>query len=226
LKDAVGRPLAEVFHIVNARTREPVENPVAKVLATGQIMGLANGTTLIARDGAEYLIADSAAPIQNDAGKAIGVVMVFRDVTAEHAAAEALRQSEERFSLAFRTSPYAITITRMEDGKFVEVNDAFASITGFSREEAIADTSVGLNLWVNPEDRKRVVSELLEQGVVNGWELPFRRRNGEILTGLFSAQILYLNGERCILSSINDITERKQAENGPSKVGSRTFAGR
>ena len=90
LAEATGRPLPEVYRIVNAQTRQPVVDPVAKVLETGAIVGLANHTALVARDGTKRQIADSAAPIRNAAGQTQGVVLVFRDVTQEYAAAEQL----------------------------------------------------------------------------------------------------------------------------------------
>ena len=83
LEEARGRPLAEVFQIINEETRKPVRNPVARVIVSGQIEGLANHTVLIARDGTERAIADSAAPIQDASGRTIGVVLVFRDITEE-----------------------------------------------------------------------------------------------------------------------------------------------
>ncbi|MBI2865148.1 MAG: PAS domain S-box protein [Chloroflexi bacterium] len=80
--EARGLPLADIFPIINEQTRETVENPVARTLATGQIVGLANHTALVARDGTERSIADSAAPIRDEAGVVLGVVLVFRDVSA------------------------------------------------------------------------------------------------------------------------------------------------
>ncbi len=80
---AAGRPLTEVFHIINEKTRQPCENPVEKVMATGGIVGLANHTALISRDGREISIADSGAPIRDKESKIIGVVLVFRDITAQ-----------------------------------------------------------------------------------------------------------------------------------------------
>ena len=123
-----------------------------------------------------------------------------------------LRQSEEKFAKSFQTSPYAIAITRLKDGKFIEVNDAFAAITGYSRAEVMAKSSIGLKLWVNEKDREEMVS-ILRQGLpVNGREFLFRKKNGEVMTGLFSARMSQLIQEPCVLSSIDDITERKQAE--------------
>ncbi|MBL4584974.1 MAG: response regulator [Pseudomonadales bacterium] len=83
-RDARGKPLSEVFNIINEKTRKPCENPVAKVLATGRIIGLANHTALISKDGAEHSIADSAAPIRNRDSEVIGTVLVFRDVTLKN----------------------------------------------------------------------------------------------------------------------------------------------
>jgi PAS domain S-box-containing protein len=140
------------------------------------------------------------------------MIASFVDITERKQAEEALKESEEKYSKAFQTSPYAITLTNVEDGKFIEVNDAYTSITGFTREEAISSSSIGLKVWVDIEDRKRVVSALLEGRNVADKEFLFRNKNGEIITGLFSADIIQLNGIPYILSSINDITTRKHAE--------------
>ncbi|MBI5565653.1 MAG: PAS domain S-box protein [Chloroflexi bacterium] len=134
------------------------------------------------------------------------------DIAERRQAAEALRQSEDKFSRAFQTAPYAITITRAEDGTFIEVNDTFTLITGFSRAEALADTSIGLKLWVNAEDRQSVVAALRASQAVMSQEYAFRKKGGEFITGLFSAQVIQLSQGLCILSSINDISERKQTE--------------
>jgi PAS domain S-box-containing protein len=98
-RSACGRPLDEVFRIVNEETRELVESPVIKVLREGKIVGLANHTVLIARDGREHAIEDSGAPVV-DAAKLIGVVLVFRDATAQRAAQRALLESEQRYRAA------------------------------------------------------------------------------------------------------------------------------
>jgi len=95
-EDAVGRPLENTFHIVNEQTRAPVENPVARVLREGVIVGLANHTLLIAKDGTERPIDDSAAPIRDRGENTVGVVMVFRDVTERRHAETALQDANTR----------------------------------------------------------------------------------------------------------------------------------
>ena len=123
-----------------------------------------------------------------------------------------LIESDEKYSKAFKTSPYVIIITQARDGKVIEVNDAFIAITGFSHEEALDGSSIGLNLWVNEEDRVKVVSDLIAGKAVVAKEYLFRIKNGTVITGLFSAQMINLRQEPCILSSINNITEQKKAE--------------
>jgi PAS domain S-box-containing protein len=124
----------------------------------------------------------------------------------------ALKETNEKYSKAFQSSPYSITITRAEDGKFIEVNDAFISISGFTKEEVLENSGVGLNMWVDIKEQEWVLSTLLDGNDVTGKEFLFKKKNGEIIMGLFSAKIIKLNNELCVISSINDITERKLAE--------------
>ncbi|HWA26278.1 MAG TPA: CHASE3 domain-containing protein [Lacunisphaera sp.] len=138
LADARGRPVAEVFRIVHGETRAPAVIPVDQVLATGQTLGLANHTTLIARDNTERAIADSAAPIRDADGRILGVVLAFRDVTVERMAQGALQASEERYRTLFSSIDEGFCIVELifdaqgspVDYRFLEVNPAFARQTG------------------------------------------------------------------------------------------------
>ncbi len=125
---------------------------------------------------------------------------------------QALKESNEKYLEAFKSAPYSITIVRITDGKFIEVNDVFISISGFTREEALNNSTVGLDIWVDKEERNWVISSLLDGRDVMGKEFLFKKKNGEIITGLFSAKIIKLNNELCIISSINDITMMKHTE--------------
>jgi len=98
LEEAQGLPLEQIFQIVNAFTREPVANPVQRVLEKGTIQGLANHTVLIAKGGSEYQIADSASPIRSDEGSITGVVLVFRDVTEQYHQEEVLDKQRRRLA--------------------------------------------------------------------------------------------------------------------------------
>lgn len=138
IAEAKGKPLLEVFNIINAQSRQPANDPVARVLETGQVVGLANHTALIARDGTELQIADSAAPIRNEKDEILGVVMVFSDVTEEYAMREAVKEAEIRFRQLFErmTSGLALHEIICDDSgkpvdyRFLEVNPAFEQLTG------------------------------------------------------------------------------------------------
>ena len=125
---------------------------------------------------------------------------------------EALRLSEELFSRVFRSSPIAITVTRMNDGKFIELNDTAIKLLRYTRNELIGHTSVELGLYVNPDDRKTLIEKLRAKGEVRDFETHFYDKKKNIIITRQSLQIFDLEGEKCILSVYEDITERKKAE--------------
>jgi PAS domain S-box-containing protein len=134
----------------------------------------------------------------------------LRDITERKQAEQALRESEEKFSRAFRHSPEVIVISSFKDGTMLEVNDTFLRLTGYSRDEIIGKKSAELNIWANMEDRNAMINILRENGIVNKEEYQFRMKTGEIRTWLFSAEIINIGNEPCILSVTTDITERKK----------------
>ena len=125
---------------------------------------------------------------------------------------EALRESEERFAKAFKISPYSYLIAGLEDGRIIEVNDAFTVISGFTREEAIGSSTLALKVWEDEKARQLMVSTIREGRTVSGLETRLRAKNGTMRTVLLFAQALRLGNKPCILSIIEDITERKRAE--------------
>jgi PAS domain S-box-containing protein len=134
--DAKGQPLVKVFHIVNEDSRQRVDNPAFRALRDGTIVGLANHTLLINRDGREFPIDDSAAPIRNEEGQVIGVVLVFRDVAERREHERALRVSEARKAAILRSSLDAI-ITVDGEGKMVDFNPAAEGLLSYSAAEAV-----------------------------------------------------------------------------------------
>ena len=137
---------------------------------------------------------------------------IIHDITDRTQAEEALRQSEEKFRLAFHTSPDSININRLTDGKYIDINEGFTRLTGYTREDAIGKGSIDLNIWYDLKDRQRLVETLQSQGYVKNFEARFRRKNGQIGVGLMSARVLRLDQKDVILSITRDITERKQVE--------------
>lgn len=121
--EALGQPVEEVFRIVNEYTRAEVENPVARVIRDGVIVGLANHTILLARDGAERPIADSGAPIRDEAGRIVGAVLVFRDQTQQREAESAIQRERDYFRAIMTASPMGMLVLDPEE-QIVEANPA------------------------------------------------------------------------------------------------------
>ncbi|MCX6004573.1 MAG: PAS domain S-box protein [Chloroflexi bacterium] len=123
-----------------------------------------------------------------------------------------VKAQEEKFTTAFHSSPYAIILIRMSDGIIFEVNDSFVNTTGYQYAEINGKTILDMHLWVREEDRLAVFSELAQGRDIHGVEYQFHNKAGEVLTGLFSANLVTINSDKCILASIGDITQRKRAE--------------
>jgi len=124
----------------------------------------------------------------------------------------ALRMSEEKFSKAFRSSPDAIIISTLNDGRFIEVNESCLRMFGYSQEEMIGNTAFDLGIWIKAEDRDRILQMLQQKGTFSQAEFQFQRKSKEIFPGLYAAEIFYLETVPCLLSTITDITALKQAE--------------
>jgi len=134
------------------------------------------------------------------------------DITERKHAEEALQASENRFSVAFNSNPMLATISVLENGRFLAVNDSFITMTGYSREEAVGHTALELNLWPDPEDRRRVMERLQKESRVRDFEAGIRLKNGDERILLLSVEKIELDGQICLLHVANDVTDRKRAE--------------
>jgi PAS domain S-box-containing protein len=134
------------------------------------------------------------------------------NISEQKKATRELIESEEKFSLVFQNSPFAILITDHETGKIIDVNPAFTIISGHERDEVIHKTTVDLHVWKDLGDRELVLDLLSRGHKVIGQEYEFVKKNGEIIYGLYSADFIQLKGKTYILSSIDDITVRRQRE--------------
>ncbi|RMH71121.1 MAG: PAS domain S-box protein [Cyanobacteria bacterium J007] len=135
-----------------------------------------------------------------------------REISIRAATEGALRVSEEKFSKAFRSSPDAIALTRLSDGRYLDVNESFSLLTEYSRSEAIGRTPGELNLWVDPEMPQFVRQRLQEDGAIRNCEIAYRSQSGKIRTVLLSAERIRVGGEECLLAVSKDISDRKAAE--------------
>lgn len=144
-------------------------------------------------------------------GVYIGSIAVISDITARKEAEEKLRLSEERFSRAFYTSPAGLSITRLEDGTFIDVNDAFLRMFDLSRAETIGQRSTDLQM-VSPEIRRGVTKRTAYQVTPGEHELTVTARSGRSVEMLYSSRPIEIDNQLCIVTTMIDITERKRAE--------------
>ena len=123
-----------------------------------------------------------------------------------------LRESEEKFSKAFRRSPLAFTLARLVDHRFVEVNDTFENYTGWERDDVLGRTFSEIEFWVNDSQESTFLAQLRAEGAVRDMEVLFRTKDGYVRTGLVSSEVIDLNGKPCALSLIADVTDAKEAD--------------
>lgn len=215
----------DIFNIINEVNGEKVENPACETLKTGEKIKVNEDLGIIAKDGRRHSIAVSSAPIKDNDGVIIGVVLVFRDVSEERLAKkklinseQMLISSEEKFRKIFSLSPVAIVISHIEDGVIVETNKAFSNFIGYSTDELIGNSSIDLKIWKTKAPRNRLVEAVLEQGEVQEFELENITKSGEVRISSISATLIDIDNKKCLISYAKDITERRKAEESLRKI--------
>ncbi len=213
--DAMGHHITEVFNIINETTRKVCTNPIAEVLRQGKIVGLANHTVLIARDGTEYCIADSGSPIRDAHEQIIGVVLVFRNVTEERYADIVLQASQEQFRRAVINAPIPIML-HAENGEVIAISDVWTEITGYTLADipttaAWTERAYGINKHLVMEDIEALYSM---HGRKNEGEYKVTTADSETRVWDFnSASVGNMpDGRRLAISMARDVTEKKDAE--------------
>jgi two-component system sensor histidine kinase/response regulator len=221
-QQATGRPLSEIFCMVNAETRQKVENPAYLVLKTGEKVGLTSKTLLLAQDGAEYLIADSASPIRNDKGHITGAVLVFRDVSQEYQLKSSVEENEEKYHTLFQAANDGILI--MDDLHFLDCNNKALEIFRCTRQEIIGKKPYQFSPEFQPDGRssqekalEKVQAAISNQSQLFEWK--HSRPDGSLFDVEVSLSFLTYGGNDRILAIVRDITERKQAEERQAKMG-------
>ena len=211
--EALGKPLEEVFRIVDEETRLSVANPVGRVLSEGKSVRLASHTVLISRDGAERPVADSGAPVRDGQGNINGVVLVFRDQSAEYAAQKALRSSEAQYSDLFRNITEGVALHEViedasghaADYRFLKVNPAFEQLTGKTADQTVGHSVLELFPDVLPH-LSNIYGQVAREGKTVSLEdyLPSIKR-------LFRVTAFNLRPQQyCVM--FDDITDLKKHE--------------
>ncbi len=209
--EAHGRPVDEVFHIVNQETRLPAAIPVMEALSSGTIQGLANHTVLIARGGTECDIADSCAPIRGHDTQVVGAVLVFRDVTAEYAIQKSLR-AQQFYTRSLIESNIDAMIATDPSGHITDVNQQMVALTGFSREQMMG--SPFKNYFSDPERAQAGILRVLSEKRVSDYELTTRPKVGPETVVSYNASVfLDRDGNiEGVFASARDITERRRMD--------------
>ncbi|MDZ7793231.1 MAG: PAS domain S-box protein [Spirochaetia bacterium] len=211
IKKAKGRKLNEIFYIINSYSCQPVDNPVEKVIQTGEIVGLANHTALISKDRTEYQIADSASPIKDDEGNINGVVLVFRDVTEKYIRERQLKESEEKYKSLFNDSPVNITVHDKDTGEVVDANKVAYTSYGYESLSVFKEN----DFWMEPPYSFNYALEWIHKAASEGiqnFEWKNRKASGEVFWEYVTLRPITINGMERVFATAIDITERKQAE--------------
>ena len=226
--EALHHPLTAVFHIVNARTREVALNPVEHVLQTGQIAGLANDTILIAKNGEEHQIADSAAPIRDHDGVTVGVVLVFHDVTVEYWMRKEMEYVNTLLKAVVEQSHVPMALATAEEGRIRLVNQACLDFFGETGDGYLNERLQTISpSWKSyTPDGVRLPPEMnplakaLRGEVTHGLELQIEDKNGKIRHAIAEGVPVRDAGGTVIagLIFLSDITERKHLEEERKKL--------
>ena len=220
---ASGRPVDEIFKIINKETRLSANVPVAETLAHGTVQGLANHTVVIARDGSECDIADSCAPIRDRDGQVIGAMLVFRDVTEEYAAQQALRDSTALIQTILNTVADGIITIYARGGMIKTVNPAAERMFGYSGIELVGQ-NFSLLIPELDQDQRNGSLEYYSasdeaRAVGLGREVLGRRQDGSVFPMEMAVSEMWLGGERYFTGILRDTTARKQAEEALLQAG-------
>lgn len=162
--------------------------------------------------GRHWIGSFSGTPVYTKSGELILCVITFHDITQRREWEEALIKSEDKFSKIFQSVPALIAITTPEEGRCIDANELGLQTLGFRREEVIGKTLVELGVWESQAARDDAIALLEEKGKVRNLEITFRGKEGRVFTGIYTADFIYLNGNRYIINIVNDITERKEME--------------
>ncbi len=200
--------LRSYSELIHPEDRALVEHAISRTLEQDEPYELEFRS--IRPDGGIVWLYTSARVIR-DNGAPARMLGATLDITDRKRTELALRESEERFVKAFNASPLSVTLTSLQTGKLIEVNQTFINVSGYSREESIGRSSIELGLWMNDQARDELVRTLAANGHVRNLECRLRTRRAEEVIGLLSAERIVIGGAPCALTVIQDITEREHA---------------
>jgi PAS domain S-box-containing protein len=192
---------------------------LTRLVLAGELPAAVITKRYVRQDGQAIWVRVTRSLVRDGAGAPRAALAFVEDISSEQQIMERMRsttaammRSEAKFAAAFKAGPIILTISRLRDGRFVDVNDSFVASTGYSREEALGRTPIELGLWVEPSHRDAGMALIRDGKPVRDSEGRFRMRDGTVIIGLVSADLIEVDGEPCVLSALMDITARKRAE--------------
>jgi len=211
-KEALKRLLKEVFNIVDDRLHQPVECPVPRAIREGPIVGLAGLTILISRGGTQCPIDDKATPIRDDAGKIIGVAIIFHTTTNRRRTKKRLEISEVRYRRLFESAHDGILILDALSGRVLDVNRFLLELLQFPVEHFLGKELWEIGVLHDIEANKAAMATLKERGSIRYEDLPLEDKAGKCIPVEFVSNV-YREGDRDVIQcNVRDITERRNAQ--------------
>ena len=201
----IGRSMHEIDLLRGAEKRDLA----MQRLHAGQTIPQMEGCLLLP-DGREKTVLLGGQPLE--IGDAACMLFTFADLHPRQQAEDALRQSEQRFAKAFHMAPCPMAMLTLDGFRLLDVNDAFTAATGWRREEVVGSAEGEIGLWQPGEARALLDRQVRQTGRVQGADIQLRTKAGTLCDTLLSADTVEINGERCVLAVMLDITERRQTE--------------
>ncbi len=206
VEEAIGMNMAEEVYVdPNER-----QNFMKELQEKGEVKNFV--VQLKRKNGSTWWASTNAHFYKDHSENNLGVEGISRDITELKRKENALRESENRFRLAFHTNSDSINLNRVSDGMYIDINEGFTELTGYEREDVIGKTSLSINIWNDAADREHLIEGLLKTGRVDNMEAQFVKKSGEVSDGLISARILKIHNEDVIQSVTKEITETKQLQ--------------
>jgi two-component system cell cycle sensor histidine kinase/response regulator CckA len=200
---------------LEARVSDLYVNPEERKLFVEELLrtGVVRNKELLLRrkDGSQFWASLTSTAAFGADGSLTWIDGMVQDISERRKAEEELRQSSEKYTKAFRQAPVMVVISTLEEGRYLEVNEAFERIMGFSKEEVVGKTAYELGVWHDLADRGRIVEQIRRNGSSARNTIKFRTKDGELRIGLFSAETIQIDGQECMISMATDITESSLA---------------
>jgi PAS domain S-box-containing protein len=165
------------------------------------------------RDGSSMSARENVKVVRGSDDSILYYEGTVEDITESKETQERLRILHSQFKKVFDVAPYPMLISTLAEGRIIDINEHYLQQFGFERSEVIGHTAQELNVWVDYRERQKMAEIIRQKGCVRDMEINYRRKDGEVRIGVLSAEVMEFDNQQCIIGTINDISERKQAEN-------------